>query len=104
MPKMRYEEKDFVEVFDADGIQLPSVPKEWVGTRLLPKGVSTSKAGKSKSEAKQSSGKYGSLKKAELQNLIAERNLARAEEDLISDEGTVPELVARLEADDEKQA
>lgn len=99
MGELRLKKTDFVDVFDAEGVKVASVPKAWVGTRLLPKGWSPK--GK---KAESDSSKYGSLKKAELQEIIAERNLARADEDVLSDEGTNAELVARLEADDDNQA
>jgi len=40
-----YTEKDFVDVVDAEGKPLGSVPKAWIGTDLLPDGAK--KAGKS---------------------------------------------------------
>lgn len=98
MGELRLKQSDFVDVFDAEGVKVASVPKAWVGTRLLPKGWTP------KGKKAESASKYGNLKKAELQELIAERNLARADEDVLSDEGTVAELVARLEADDDNQA
>lgn len=46
-----YTENDFVDVYDANGVKLDSVPKAWVGTDLLPAGV-TDKAPKSDDDVK----------------------------------------------------
>jgi hypothetical protein len=41
-----YTDKDFVDVYDGNGVKLDPVPKSWLGTELLPDGV-TDKAPKS---------------------------------------------------------
>lgn len=38
-----YTEKDFVDVYDEQGNKLDPVPKKWLGTDLLPTGVSDKK-------------------------------------------------------------
>lgn len=44
-----YQESDLVDVYDASGVKLDPVPKRWVGTDLLPVGV-TDKAPKGADE------------------------------------------------------
>jgi hypothetical protein len=34
-----YTDKDFVDVYDGNGVKLGPVPKSWLGTDLLPAGV-----------------------------------------------------------------
>jgi len=38
-----YEDKDLVDVYTEHGVKLDPVPKRWVGTDLLPPGVTTTK-------------------------------------------------------------
>lgn len=103
MPKLKLEASDFVDIVDENGTALPAIPKSWVGTRLMAPGWQVAGQASEASDDSPEAG-YKRLKKAELEFLIAERNLARADEDVISDNGTKDELVARLVEDDEKQA
>lgn len=48
------EEKDFVEVVDADGNELPPVPKHWGEDQLAPGAKVVKKSGKSSAKAKDS--------------------------------------------------
>lgn len=47
--KTLFTDSDFVDVYDGNGVKLDPVPKSWLGTDLVPEGV-TNKAPKSEKD------------------------------------------------------